>query len=94
MIRWWTTIKAYQDRGISEQNTMKIVVLIVGVISLLLGGLWLLQGLGLVRVRPILCFADCEPIQGASSMWAIAGLLFFTAGALAIFFSLRWRTGR
>ena len=71
---------------------MKIVALIAGTISLLLGGLWLLQGLGVVHVRPILCFADCAPIQGASSTWAIVGLLFVTAGVAAIFYALRWHS--
>jgi hypothetical protein len=73
---------------------MKTVAPIAGVISLLLGGLWLFQGLGLVHVRPILCFADCAPIQGASLTWAIIGLLFGTAGTVAIYFSLSWRTRR
>ena len=47
----------------------------------------MLQGLGDMQVRPILCFANCEPIQGASRAWAIAGvrqvarLLEFVAGA-------------
>ena len=68
---------------------MKKTVLVVGVISALLGGLWLLQGLGVVHVRPILCFANCEPIQGPSSAWAIVGFLMVTAGVIAIFFSLR-----
>jgi hypothetical protein len=91
MILWWPTFEAYQDRRISEQSTMKIVAFVAGAISFLLGGLWLLQGLGVVHVRPILCFADCVAIQGASLTWAIAGLLFLTAGAFAIFYALRSR---
>jgi hypothetical protein len=71
---------------------MKKITLVAGVIGVLLGGLWLLQGLGVVHIRPILCFADCAPIQGPSSTWAIAGFLFATAGVLAIFLSFRWRT--
>ena len=71
---------------------MKKIVLVFGVISVLLGGLWLLQGLGVVHVRPILCFADCAPIQGASLTWAIVGVLMFTVGVIAIFFSLKRRT--
>jgi hypothetical protein len=60
---------------------MKTVALIAGVISLLLGGLWLLQGLGVVQIRPILCFANCAPIQGPSLTWAIAGFVLATVGA-------------
>jgi hypothetical protein len=73
---------------------MNKMVLVAGVICVLLGGLWLLQGLGVVHVRPILCFADCAPIQGASPTWAIIGLLLLTAGVLAIFISLKRRNRR
>jgi hypothetical protein len=70
---------------------MKAFVLVVSVIAVLLGGLWLLQGLGLVQVRPILCFADCEPVQGPSSTWAILGFLVVTGGILGIRYSLKHR---
>jgi hypothetical protein len=70
---------------------MKIFVSLVGLVAVLLGGLWLLQGLGLVHLRPILCFADCAPIQGRSTTWAIIGLVVAAAGALALFRSLRRR---
>jgi len=67
---------------------MQRIVLVVGVLGMLLGGLWLLQGLGVVQIQPILCVADCEAIQGASPTWAIIGFLVVTAGALAVFYSL------
>jgi len=70
---------------------MKTFVLGVSVIGVLLGGLWLLQGLGLVQIRPILCFADCEPVQGPSLTWAIIGILVVTAGILGTRYSLRHR---
>ena len=54
---------------------MKPLELIFGVIGVLLGGLWLLQRLGILHVRPILCFADCDPIQGPSVTRAITGFL-------------------
>jgi uncharacterized membrane protein YbaN (DUF454 family) len=73
---------------------MKKMALVVGVISVLLGGLWLLQGLGVVHVRPILCFADCAPVQGASPAWAIIGFLMVTAGVITIIFSLKARAQR
>ncbi len=72
---------------------MKIFVLVVSILAVLLGGLWLLQGLGLVQVRPILCFANCEPVQGPSSTWAIVGLLVVTAGILGIRRSVKGRAG-
>jgi proline iminopeptidase len=58
---------------------------------MLLGGLWLLQGLGAVHVRPILCFADCAPVQGPSRTWAISGFLLVLAGVLAIIALFVWR---
>lgn len=70
---------------------MKTVVLVASVIGVLLGGLWLLQGLGLVQVRPILCFAECEAVQGPSSTWAVIGLLVVMAGLFGIRHSLRNR---
>ena len=68
---------------------MKTIIIIAGAIGALLGGLWLLQGLGVVQVRPILCFADCEPIQGPSPVWAVIGSLMLAAGAAAIVYALR-----
>jgi hypothetical protein len=71
---------------------MRKPLLIGGVIGVLLGALWLLQGLDLVHVRPILCFADCVPLQGPSLTWAIIGFFVVTAGVLAILYSLKRRT--
>jgi hypothetical protein len=71
---------------------MNKIIVVAGVFSLLLGGLWVLQGLGLVHIRPILCFADCEPIQGASLTWIIIGTFFVAAGVLAMVLSLKRRT--
>lgn len=72
---------------------MKTVALIFGIVAIMLGGLWLLQGLGLVHVRPILCFADCAAIQGASATWAIIGVITAAIGGVAIFW-LRKATRR
>ena len=70
---------------------MTKLVLVAGVMSVLLGGLWLLQGLDLVHVRPILCFADCVPLQGPSPTWAIIGFFAVTGGVLAILYSANRR---
>lgn len=76
------------------RDAIRKTALVVGLISIPLGGLWMLQGLGIMHVRPILCFVDCEPIQGASLAWAIAGLLIVTAGIFAVFFSFQGRARR
>ncbi|MCD0443899.1 hypothetical protein LO763_09705 [Glycomyces sp. A-F 0318] len=47
---------------------------IVGLVLMLLGLLWALQGADLVRIEPILCVADCEPVTGGSTGWLIAGV--------------------
>lgn len=70
---------------------MRIAILVVGVLALLLGGLWLVQGLGLVRIEPIACVGDCETIEGFNPGWAIAGAVLAVLGALAIRHGLRRR---
>ena len=64
----------------SLSKAMNWLALVAAVISVLLGALWMLQGLGVVHLRPILCFAKCEPIQGASRTSAIVGALVASAG--------------
>jgi hypothetical protein len=71
---------------------MKKLTLLGGVIAVLLGGLWLLQGLGAVHVRPILCFVDCAPIQGTSQTWAIIGIVTVAVGVIAIIRTLKGRS--
>ena len=57
----------------------------VGIISLL----WLLQGMGILRIRPILCIANCEEIVGPSPVWAVSGLIALVIGAILVFVSVR-----
>jgi hypothetical protein len=75
-------------------NTRRRIFLLLGVVGVLLGGFWLLQGLGAVQVRPLVCFANCEPIQGASGTWALIGGLVATVGVFAIAVSLKPRGRR
>jgi hypothetical protein len=63
---------------------MKTLIGLAGVLAIMLGGLWWLQGLGVVHMRPILCFADCAPIQGRSAAWAIIGGVLAAAGAWVV----------
>jgi hypothetical protein len=70
---------------------MKKVALSTGFIAVLLGGLWLLQGLGVVHMRPILCFADCTPLQDPSTTWALIGAGVLAVGGAAVFWSLKRR---
>lgn len=59
----------------------RLAGLAFGLIAVLLGGLWLLQGLGIVHLRSILCFADCAPVQGPSVTWAAIGVVTLVVGA-------------
>jgi hypothetical protein len=58
---------------------IRIIALLFATAAVLLGGLWLLQGFGLVQIKPILCFADCAPIQGPSATWAFIGAVTLAA---------------
>ncbi|MEN6340940.1 MAG: hypothetical protein ABFC89_00105 [Methanospirillum sp.] len=71
----------------------RVVGAIVGAGLALLGGLWFLQGTGRVRICPVLCFADCECVEGGSRSWAVAGAVTFAAGAIVAWTSLRRGTG-
>ena len=66
---------------------IRLTAFVFGMVAVLLGGLWLLQGFGIVRLRPILCFADCAPIQGPSMTWAIVGTIALVVGGLCVFWS-------
>jgi 2-hydroxy-6-oxonona-2,4-dienedioate hydrolase len=70
---------------------VKNVVLLISFLLALLGGLWLLQGLGIVNVRPILCFVDCAAIQGPSPTWAVIGAVTLATSGLLIFWSSKRR---
>jgi hypothetical protein len=64
-------------------------VAILGAVCALMGGLWLVQGLGLVRIEPLLCFANCETVDAPSTTWTVAGLIALAAGVLAMIDAIR-----
>lgn len=63
---------------------MRTFSLIAGVVIALLGAFWLLQGLGLVTVKPLLCVADCRPVEGPAPGWSLAGLVALALGIAGI----------
>ena len=65
-------------------NRPGLTWILLGVVSMLLGLLWFLQGADLLHVRPILCLANCKPVEGGSIRWTTAGALVFVLGLLAI----------
>ena len=70
---------------------MKIIVVTASVIAMLLGVLWLVQGLGLVTIPPILCVAECEPLEGPSPVWAAIGAVVLALGGFGLFRALKRR---
>jgi hypothetical protein len=70
---------------------MKKTIFTIGLVVALLGGLWLLQGLGIVHLRPILCFAQCEAVQAPSTTWAVIGAVALIVGGAVMYGSLKRR---
>lgn len=63
---------------------------VIAVIFMLLGGLWFLQGIDVVRIKPMACIANCQEITGGSLFWAIVGLLLFILGVFMGYKSAVW----
>ena len=72
-------------------NFRALARILFGVALTLLGALWLLQGADLVHIRPILCVADCKPLEGGSVGWTTAGALVLVVGVLVIASGVRRR---
>jgi uncharacterized membrane protein HdeD (DUF308 family) len=65
--------------------TVKVItLLLVGVIFIFLGLLWFLQGSDIIRLRPILCVANCEPLTGRSLLWQVVGAVVFIGGIVSM----------
>ena len=63
---------------------MRVIKIIAGVVLTSLGALWSLQGADLVRIEPILCVANCEPITGGSTLWLIVGIVTMIIGLVTL----------
>ena len=95
----WSRDRAARRRsreGASQESGRRrgwgSVVAIVGVIVAVLGLLWLLQGLGAVRLCPVLCFVDCKCVSGSSASWAAGGAITLAVGMGIVF--VGWRRVR
>jgi len=84
---------AWLTPAIRGWGRVRKIVFLSGLVAALLGGLWLLQGVGIVHLRPILCFADCVPVQGPAVIWAVIGALMLTGGGAALLWSWKRRPG-
>ena len=72
-------------------NAKSAVLTVLGVLVALLGALWLVQGLDIVHVRPVLCVADCEPVTGGSAQWTVVGAIALIVGVILARAGLRRR---
>lgn len=65
----------------------------IGLVAVLLDVLWLLQGLGIVHLRPILCFTDCDPVHEPSAKWAVTGAAVLAVGVIVMLWPLKRQPG-
>ena len=72
-------------------NYRALARILFGIGLTLLGLLWLLQGADLVHIRPILCVANCKPLEGGSVGWMTTGALVLVVGLLVIASGVRRR---
>ena len=63
---------------------LSIVSTLFGGCLVLLGGLWLLQGLGIVRIEPIACVGACQAITGPNTTWQLLGVAAVVSGVAMI----------
>ncbi len=54
-----------------------------------LGTLWLLQGLDIIHIKPILCFADCDVMSGKSSLWQVVGTITLIIGLVVVYINIK-----
>ncbi len=69
-----------------------VVRIAFGIVLTSLGVLWTLQGADLITIKPILCFANCEPLVGGSSTWLAVGLVCIVIGLFILVRRRRFRT--
>ena len=69
---------------------MHTVRMIFWLFLVALGLLWSLQGADLIRIKPILCVANCEPLVGGSVAFFILGLVAMAVGLGVLVMLKRW----
>jgi hypothetical protein len=73
-----------------KKNRLKYgATTIIGIILAFFGLLWFLQGIAILNLCPVLCFADCECITGGSLLWEIAGAITLIIGIAIVYLSLK-----
>ena len=82
-----------ETQNIHTWNAKAAVLTVIGAIVALLGMLWVVQGIGIIQIDPILCVGDCEPITGRSVQWTVIGAIALFVGSVIVRAGLR-RTNR
>lgn len=72
------------NQTLRTSHTKAILLGAAGAAVALLGTLWVVQGLGLVEVPPMLCIEACEPITGGSVRWTVIGAVAVLGGLAAL----------
>lgn len=62
----------------------RMLLVVLGIILVLLGGLWFVQGTGLVTIEPIWCVAECETVIGPNLSWVVMGIIAVAGGLFLI----------
>ena len=70
---------------------MQVLKIVFGIVLVSIGLLWSLQGADLIRMKPILCLANCEPLVGGSITWLIVGIVAMGVGLGLLVSSKRQR---
>jgi hypothetical protein len=70
----------------------KVAQIIFALIAMLLGGFWFLQGIAILNICPILCFADCACVEGGSLFWPLMGVGVFIIGIVTTGITTRQNT--
>lgn len=70
-------------------NIKRILVIFMSAILIGLGTLWLLQGLDIIHIKPILCFADCDVMSGKSSLWQVVGTITLIIGLVVVYINIK-----
>ena len=70
---------------------MSALKIVLGIVLFALGFLWALPEADFLRMQPILCVANCEPMVGGSVTWLIVGIIAIADGLGVLITSLRRR---